>query len=50
MAYEVKITSHNGAVNTVRIMASNLDELYETMQWNYPNHRIIGADAIQRIA
>ena len=48
--YQVTITLKRGYSITRLIQVSELDEVYECVEWLYPQSRIIGANAIQRIA
>jgi len=48
--YRVILTSFTGLKHTKNIMASDIDALYATIQFEYPWARIIGPDAIRRIA
>ena len=48
--YRVILTSFTGSKHTKNIMASDLDALYATIQFEYPWASIIGPDAIRMIA
>ncbi len=48
--YRVTITLTQGYIVTRLIQVNELDEVYECVEWMYPQSRIIGANAIQRIA
>ena len=48
--YRVILTSFTGSKHTKNIMASDIDALYATIQFEYPWASIIGPDAIRRIA
>ena len=48
--YRVTITLKQGYSFTRLIQVNELDEVYECVEWMYPQSRLIGADAIQRVA
>ncbi|MBI5923853.1 MAG: hypothetical protein HY847_19670 [Betaproteobacteria bacterium] len=48
--YQVRITLATG-INILRMLQVNdLDDIYACVEWLYPQSRIIGAKAIQRVA
>jgi hypothetical protein len=47
--YRVRV-QHRGYEFITTFQVNELDEVYECVEWKFPGARIIGADAIQRIA
>ncbi|MFA7281319.1 MAG: hypothetical protein WC100_14645 [Sterolibacterium sp.] len=47
--YQVRITLATGIVILRMLQVNDLDDVYECVEWLYPQSRIIGANAIQRI-
>lgn len=49
-SYQVRLTLKSGFTFTIIMQVNCLDDVYECVAWDYPTARIIGANAIQRIA
>ncbi len=47
--YLVNIT-YKGNTFTRQYQVNELDEVYECVEWDYPGARILGSNAIQRVA
>jgi hypothetical protein len=48
--YQVRITLQSGLVVLSMFQVNTLDDVYECVEWAHPGSRIIGANAIQRVA